>query len=99
MILFQNISNDQQEKAKLDKPDQPINRDHRKIAIPVEDTDEDDVGDDDAQDIQPDSPPKKKMKSTTELARESYEAYLESLERSKRLEAKMDKCMDKFLSL
>ncbi|CAC5380010.1 unnamed protein product [Mytilus coruscus] len=44
-------------------------------------------------------PPPAPRKSTSELAREAYEAVKESIDRGKQLEKKMDKCMDKFLSI
>ncbi|VDI80371.1 Hypothetical predicted protein [Mytilus galloprovincialis] len=61
--------------------------DHRQNAIIVN------VDDGEEEAIPP--PPKKK---TSDLAREAYMHYSESIERSKKLEEKLDRCMDKFLS-
>ncbi|XP_061190421.1 tropomyosin-1, isoforms 33/34-like [Saccostrea echinata] len=60
---------------------------NRRRAIPLDSDDDSDQ----------EEPPKKK--TTSELAREAYEVYLSSAERSRRLERKMEQCMDKFLSM
>ncbi|VDI45214.1 Hypothetical predicted protein [Mytilus galloprovincialis] len=66
-------------------------------AIPIDDIDEQPDEPEDIEDPVP-VPPKKK-KTTNELARETYEVYLERASSGKDLERKMDKCMDKFLSM
>lgn len=61
--------------------------DHRAQAIPIAE---------DEEEVQNHTPPKKLK--TSEVARQAYEEYTKSIERSKKLEAKLDKCMDKFLN-
>lgn len=41
----------------------------------------------------------KKRKSKTEMAREAYERYLDDSDRGRPLEAKMVRCIDKFLDM
>ncbi|CAC5404996.1 unnamed protein product [Mytilus coruscus] len=61
--------------------------DHRAQAIPIAE---------DEEEVQNPTPPKKLK--TSEVARQAYEEYMKTIERSQKLEAKLDKCMDKFLN-
>ncbi|CAC5400701.1 unnamed protein product [Mytilus coruscus] len=61
--------------------------DHRAQAIPIAE---------DEEEVQNPTPPKKLR--TSEVARQAYEEYMKSIERSQKLEAKLHKCMDKFLN-
>ncbi|XP_071122991.1 uncharacterized protein [Mytilus edulis] len=74
-----------------------LDDDHREAAIevPAENPSSSEEDEPPLVQAQPPAP----RKSTSELARETYEAVKESIERGKTLESKMDKCMDKFLSM
>ncbi|VDI28057.1 Hypothetical predicted protein [Mytilus galloprovincialis] len=65
--------------------DQRLGKDHRAQAIHISEDE-----------VQNPTPPKKLKIS--EVARQAYEEYTKSIERSKKLEAKLDKCMDKLLN-
>ncbi|CAG2190809.1 unnamed protein product [Mytilus edulis] len=74
-----------------------LDDDHREGAIQVPEENPSSSDDDEPPLVQ--GPPPAPRKSTSELARETYEAVKESIDRGKQLESKMDKCMDKFLSM
>lgn len=72
----------------------------RRAAIRVETTEEGDDGETESEDAGSlEAGGKSKKRSVSDLARESYETLLESNKRMKKLEDKMDKALEKFLSM